>query len=527
MKPITVVDIFAGPGGLSEGFSRFTGGHSSPRFRVALSAEKDPAACQTLRLRAFHRLCGGHAGVPDSYFDYLRGTSDTPWDRATRRTWMRAEQEARQLTLGSASDNAELDRRIRALVRQEAHWVLIGGPPCQAYSLIGRSRNRGIAGYRPEKDHRHFLYREYLTILARHRPSIFVMENVKGILSSRPGGRMLFPTILEDLSDPGRALTGRRRTPRYQIHALSVPTWYEPGQAAGDIPATNFIIRAERYGVPQARHRVILVGIRSDLARHWGTSPILPPASVMCPAEAALRDLPMLRSGVTGAPDHTVGEWQRAIGDAWNAVRRRSARGDLPRDVTAVVRESLRRLNGRPFAADRGGHFLPNAGEKHARRSRPKAQRNLHDWLDAPRLQGIINHETRSHMPSDLARYLFAASFAQARGESPKASDFPRALWPKHRNWRSGHFADRFRVQIGGEPARTITSHIAKDGHYYIHPDPVQCRSFTVREAARVQTFPDDYLFMGNRTQQFVQVGNAVPPLLAHAIAKAIWKLLS
>ena len=128
-------------------------------------------------------------------------------------------------------------------------------------------------------------------------------------------------------------------------------------------------------------------------------------------------------------------------------------------------------------------------------------------------------------MEKDLGRYLFAAVMGKVAGESPRAEDFPPILAPNHANWESGKFRDRFRVQIAGKPSTTITSHIAKDGHYFIHPDPHQCRSLTVREAARLQTFPDNYLFMGNRTEQYTQVGNAVPPFLAHQIAESLWQV--
>jgi DNA (cytosine-5)-methyltransferase 1 len=150
----------------------------------------------------------------------------------------------------------------------------------------------------------------------------------------------------------------------------------------------------------------------------------------------------------------------------------------------------------------------------------------LHHWIADSRLKALPNHETRGHMASDLARYLFAAIFAEFKGATPKADDFPDDLAPEHQSWATGNFNDRFRVQVQGQPSTTITCHMSKDGHYFIHPDPTQCRSLTVREAARLQTFPDNYFFKGNRTEQYIQVGNAVPPFLAKQIGDAVLSLL-
>lgn len=142
----------------------------------------------------------------------------------------------------------------------------------------------------------------------------------------------------------------------------------------------------------------------------------------------------------------------------------------------------------------------------------------------------VANHESRSHRADDLVRYLFVSLYGREH-ESPRLRDFPRSLLPLHKNIDpddpdSAIFKDRFRVQVASKPATTITSHIAKDGHYFIHYDPEQCRSLTVREGARLQSFPDNYIFLGNRTSQYTQVGNAVPPLLAKQFAEAVHEIL-
>jgi DNA (cytosine-5)-methyltransferase 1 len=506
-----IVDLFAGPGGLAEGFSSFETEAGIRPFNVALSIEKEKSAHQTLRFRSFLRQFGKK--YPQDYYDWLNlGGAEPDWKAHYPSKWEAAEEEALCLTLGEQPAGKIIADRVAAI--RKAHGrntVLIGGPPCQAYSLVGRARNRGIADYDAAQDHRHFLYREYIGIISQLEPAAFVMENVKGMLSSTVDGVRMFDLITDDLRTPPG-------TQGYELYAFAPKG--SAGPAKGTQPS-DYVVRAEALGVPQARHRVIIIGLRRDVAAalERREQPWSRPSHPRACAAHVLDGMPRLRSGLSRRIDDGA-SWAKALASACDAVSAQNpALGAEQerafRQCLADVRASLK------TAATLPRHAGEPAGIGSAC---PPA---LARWLRDDRLTSLSGHETRGHMAGDLSRYLFAAAYAAATGQSPKAASFPAGLAPAHRNWDSGKFADRFRVQLAGQPSTTVTSHISKDGHYFIHPDPAQCRSLTVREAARLQTFPDNYVFRGNRTEQFVQVGNAVPPFLARQIAEALWGILS
>ncbi|WP_429750647.1 DNA cytosine methyltransferase [Vibrio minamisatsumaniensis] len=506
---VLVIDLFAGPGGLGEGVSSVVHGNGNKPFQIGVSVEKEPSAHKTLTTRAFYRKIQDAENGLASYNSYLDG--DLTREELFERFPQQAE-EAQQETLltphALGDDNEKIHQRIRDLVEEHGDdrpRIVIGGPPCQAYSLAGRSRNAGIEGYTAEKDHRNFLYKEYLKVLSIAQPDVFIMENVRGILSAKIDGEVMFPRILKDLRAPGRIT--KIATPRYKVFSLVVDTENVNNPSYDD--PTDFLIKAENYGVPQARHRVILLGVRADVVGVPGT---LAPREEQTTVEQVLADLPSLRSGFSKRKDETR-EWEKTISRNGTHAKR-VLRQIFPReDVNALDLKPFKRLQRSASQPVNQPEQMPN---------------HLIQWYRNNAPTCVLNHETRGHMESDLLRYAFSAGFTRlSGGTSPKARDFPAALAPAHENWDSGSHADRFRTQAANKRSTTVTSHISKDGHYFIHYDPKQCRSLTVREAARLQTFPDNYKFEGNRTQQYVQVGNAVPPYLAHQIGSVVMDLLA
>lgn len=518
-RRIPVIDLFAGPGGLAEGFARA----SSPDgefFEIKLSIEKDPTACKTLRLRSFFRLAerAEKRDAIDAYFTYLRCNEKKPSAQALFDGFPdlaeQALDEVMCLTLGPSTRKKAVTS-IRNRIQQADPWVLVGGPPCQAYSLVGRARMRRPMGEAFYKDKRHTLYKEYLHIIRKLRPTAFVMENVKGLLSSQLGAALAIEKILDDLQG------GQRGFPAYRLFALAPDNAASLLSDAMRPPAHSFVIRAEDFGVPQRRHRLIIVGILADYATHLKPNDLrLSPTQDRPNVRQVLHGLPPLRSGISKGRDSDEA-WRDTIAgfrhQRWADRLLRETSSDQQSELNAFLE------NPTPPKDARGARFVPcNAA--------PDASDALNKWLHSEHLSGCCNHETRGHIASDLERYFFIAAQAERTQSSPKLSDLPKTLLPKHRNAMQADedpiFADRFRVQLAGKPSTTITSHISKDGHYFIHPDFSQVRSLTVREAARLQTFPDDYFFEGPRTEQYKQVGNAVPPFLARQIAEILGRAL-
>ena len=489
---IPVIDLFAGPGGLGEGFSSLRNRGGEPIFQSILSIERDEQAHKTLRLRAYLRkILSSDGKVPSVYVDYMRGHDAKTFESLishSTKLWAAACDEAVRAELREGDKTyVELGKkRLKRWRREhsEEPLVIIGGPPCQAYSLAGRSRRAHDEAF--ELDEKHTLYKCYLSFIEGLKPDIFIMENVKGLLSATHGGERMFSRIVDDMREAG-----------YEIRSLVTESPSNP---------RDFVVKAEMFGIPQTRHRVILMGVRKDL--NLVTTILTEKAEVSL--GEALTGIPSIRSSFSRRnKEIEVDSWAAYV----DAAAKRIMETEEGRGLAPVLK---RVISSQPPRKTEKGAVTSGCG--------PYDQ-----WYRGllGRRAILTNHVARAHLASDLDRYLFCSAYAEVNGNPPHLEDFPRQLLPNHKNVQgvekgSFKFNDRFRVQLFDRPSTTITSHIAKDGHYYIHPDPIQCRSLTVREAARLQAFPDDYLFEGNRTSQYTQVGNAVPPLLAQQIATIV-----
>ena len=415
--PIPVIDLFAGAGGLGEGFSSLTSTNGSPIFRTVMAIEKDKAAYKTLLFRTFlwklyrENDSATYAKIAEGFKEFQRSEKagvDTLKDSYPSE-WAEAENEIilGELVQGDMSFIEEGRKRLEAAGSGVGgDWILIGGPPCQAYSGARRhtaSRDREAF----ESDPRQTLYKCYMNFVRELKPAMFVMENVVGLLSVKRSETKLIDTILKEMNSLG-----------YEVRSV----------AKSDVEAPrDYVVKAEHYGIPQRRHRVILLGVRKDRGLETGE--------------------------LVKRPTVTVHD---AIGDL-----------DMPWDtVNAWYRRRLLKV--------------------------------FPDGTDI-----VFNHDKRVVNAGDAERYRYFAAFGAKHGFSPKIIDIPVELLPSHKNLKNlgkgkpVAFADRYRVQVWNKPSTTVVAHIAKDGNGYIHPDAKQCRSLTVREAARLQTFPDDYIFFG------------------------------
>ena len=402
------IDLFSGAGGLSEGFI-------NAGFNPIAHVEIDSHACNTLETRlVYHKL--KHENNLNHYYDYLN-------EKMSRENFMskfgdkKLSESVLNIGIGG-KNNDSIFKKIDLLAGNDDIDLVIGGPPCQAYSLVGRNRDeKGM-----KNDPRNFLYKEYAKFLKNYRPKAFVFENVLG-LKTADGGRYL------------------RNMQKY-FRSIGYYLDYK-------------IQHCEDFGVLQKRRRVILIGWRKDIDFEY---PVFDKIDHNFKVRDILSDLKKLKPGEQ-------------------------------KNITKYKSKSSEYLN----------------------------QFELRNGVDF-----VSQHITRPHNSRDLEIYEIAINKWLNNEERLKYPDLPKRL-KTHQNEKS--FVDRFKVVDPNGFSHTMVAHIAKDGHHYIYPDIKQIRSLSVREAARIQSFSDDFFFEGGRSAAFRQIGNAVPPLMAIEIAQKMKSL--
>ncbi|MCZ8022199.1 MAG: DNA cytosine methyltransferase [Cyclobacteriaceae bacterium] len=411
MNSFNYIDLFAGAGGLSEGFIR-------AGFKPIAHVEMNKDACDTIKTRTAYHWLKENKKIK-IYNDYLK--SET---KNKEELWKNVPEHLITSVINkeiSQNTLPEIFKTIDKELNGKKVDLIIGGPPCQAYSIVGRARKD------MGSDPRNYLYKHYVKFLEKYKPKMFVFENVPGILSAKNG---------EYLDKIFKAV----RSSGYEVA----------------IPEKKYL-NAKDFGVLQDRKRVIIIGWKTSLNLKYPEF------------ETKANNFKILKDLFSDLKPLKNGE------------------GTL--HATEYIKPTT--------------EYLKKA--------------SIRNGLDF-----VTQHITRPNNANDLEIYRIAVDLWKQRKQL-NYSSLPKRLI-KHKNTTS--FTNRFKVVDGDGIASTVVAHIAMDGHYYIHPDKKQNRSISVREAARIQSFPDDYFFEGSRTAAFKQIGNAVPPLMAQRIAEKIREMI-
>lgn len=403
-KNIKTIDLFAGCGGLLDGFEQ------DGRYKTMAAVEWDSAACATLANRLRDKWMYRNASQVVIRFDLQRSS---------------------ELFCGWQDDpdygsGAGLDR----MIGENRVDLVVGGPPCQAYSIAGRVRDEN--GMRD--DYRNFLFESYARVIDRYKPKAFVFENVPGLLSARPHGVYISELIKQRFNELG-----------YEILA--------------DLRKT--LVNMADFGVPQNRKRLIVLGLSRDA---YGTE--------------AARLLKAFYSDVLPSMKET------------QKVSVEQAIGDLPK--LYPLQEAVR-ANGKNLS-----HSLPS--------------------------EEIPNHIPRFHSKRDISIFRMLAEDIKSGECRYTSAESLKSLYTEMTGHKSA--VHKYHVLRADQPSNLIPAHLFKDGLRHIHPDPQQARSLTVREAARLQGFADDFVFCGSTGDQYKMIGNAVPPIFSKKLAEAIYRLL-
>ena len=429
---INVVDLFAGPGGLSLGFDMVKDKNGKCVYNLLKAVEYDPVACQTLRT---------NFGKESVIEGDLR------------------------------------DEKIKQIIEKECAGktdIVVAGPPCQSFSLIGPRSGNDTKKDKYKYDN---LYREFVDVIDRISPKFFVFENVKGILSKRNGDGRVIDIIISDLKSLGYNLTSENKR---------VKTDY-------------IVINAADYGIPQTRERVFIIG------NNTGAKNPFPNATHYDPLVSKSPSCKLY-------PYVSVFD---AIGDLPNVRPRKTLTG-----ISANRIHHIEKYNKRVHSGKEETEYKPEWKKKHLSKIGVSG-RDFHNFvrpkLDIP----LTHHIPRPQMESDILLFkgmrqgMIAKDVIESR--DPKIKKLVKYI-----KYDMSSFSDKYKKQVWKRPSSTIFAHMQKDGNRFIHPDSSQARSFTPREAARIQSFPDDFFFEGTLNRKFQQIGNAVPPLLANKIAKKI-----